>query len=327
MATCDHCGDQLTATPYSCNYCENRLCPDCRLPEKHDCPGLAQTNRGVRRAAIVDVPDASSEDDDATSTSGGSIRNVLAFPLRFPLLVLRGLKKVLSVAANPVVLLTLVMGLLLFAGTVGTGYAPIDERASDALDRVTSFAESDAPEAGADTGTSGTAGATNSGSTDATLNETKIERAIHSRINEIRADRGLSQLQWSSRLHTVADGHSEDMATKGYFSHTAPDGADFSDRYERAGIQCRVSISSTRYVTGSENIAYTYASSDVEAGGGTVNYANNETAIGHGLVRQWMNSQRHREAILKPYWNREGIGIGTAREDGNTRVYATQNFC
>lgn len=329
MAICDHCGNEFTATPYSCNYCGNRFCSDCRLPEKHNCPGLAGTGPSTTGSAVVDVDESGSGTVETSPGGGWSLMDIVWLPLGLLLLGFKGAKRLLSALANPLVLLTLVAALVLFAGTVGTGYAPIDDPASDALDTLTSLGESEPGSQEAEVATDGGEDRTNAAasSADGALNETAIARAAHQRVNEIRADRGLSRLDWSPALYRVADGHSEDMATRGYFSHTGTDGADFSDRYEQAGIQCQIPISGDRYVTGSENIAYTYANSNVETAAGLVNYGNNETAIGRGLVRQWMNSQRHREAILKPYWNREGIGIGTAKVDGNTRVYATQNFC
>jgi uncharacterized protein YkwD len=58
-----------------------------------------------------------------------------------------------------------------------------------------------------------------------------------------------------------------------------------------------------------------------------VNYGNNETDIARGLVSQWMNSTGHRENILRPFWESEGIGVAIEDVNGKTRVYATQNFC
>jgi len=37
VGTCDHCGD--TETPiYTCNYCDQTVCSEHRLPENHHCP-------------------------------------------------------------------------------------------------------------------------------------------------------------------------------------------------------------------------------------------------------------------------------------------------
>jgi uncharacterized protein YkwD len=39
-----------------------------------------------------------------------------------------------------------------------------------------------------------------------------------------------------------------------------------------------------------------------------------------------MNSSGHRENILRPYWESEGIGVAIEDVNWETRVYAPQNF-
>lgn len=160
------------------------------------------------------------------------------------------------------------------------------------------------------------------------LDTGQLERAIHRSVNRERAESGLSRLNFDANLANIARSHSQDMAARGYFSHTSPEGETLEDRYSQHGYDCRVQVSGSRYMTGAENIAYTYADTQVIAdSGGTVDYDGNETRIARGLVRQWMNSPGHRENILRPYWNNEGIGVATAETSEGTRVYATQNFC
>ena len=43
MATCDQCG-AFENMPYKCNRCGGVFCPDHRLPENHNCPGLDNWN-------------------------------------------------------------------------------------------------------------------------------------------------------------------------------------------------------------------------------------------------------------------------------------------
>ncbi|MFB6200650.1 MAG: CAP domain-containing protein [Halorhabdus sp.] len=160
------------------------------------------------------------------------------------------------------------------------------------------------------------------------LNRNHIERVIHRRVNTIRQRRGLRPLDWDPKLAAIARSHSTDMASRGYFAHESPGGETFEDRYAQAGYDCKLYISNDRYVTGAENIAYTYAYQDVQTGyRGVVSYDGNETAIAFGIVRQWMHSPPHREIMLEPYWRHEGIGVAIADTAQGTRVYATQNFC
>ncbi|WP_415381505.1 CAP domain-containing protein [Halosimplex sp. TS25] len=160
------------------------------------------------------------------------------------------------------------------------------------------------------------------------LDVSKVEYAIHNRVNEIRTERDLSRLRMAPKLRAAARYHSRDMAEDGYFAHTSPGGETRADRYDRFGYQCRVDTGvGNEYVTGGENIAYTWANVTVESDDGSTSYGGNETAIGRGIVAQWMDSAGHRENVLRSYWEHEGIGVAAAEVDGETKVYATQNFC
>lgn len=161
------------------------------------------------------------------------------------------------------------------------------------------------------------------------LDEEEIRMAVHEAVNVERRSHGDRILNYDDDgLAVIAEYHSNQMVEEGFYSHTAPDGESMRDRYDRFNYNCRVSVGGNRYATGAENIAITYADTDVLSDDGTVrNYQNNETAIGYGLVRQWMNSEGHRENILQDYWYNEGVGIALRETDSRTRVYATQNFC
>lgn len=45
-----------------------------------------------------------------------------------------------------------------------------------------------------------------------------------------------SLLSWNVTLNYDCTEHSQDMATRGYFSHTSPEGYDLSDRYMQGGF-------------------------------------------------------------------------------------------
>jgi uncharacterized protein YkwD len=113
------------------------------------------------------------------------------------------------------------------------------------------------------------------------------------------------------------------MATRGYFSHTSPEGETFADRYEAFGYDCRAPTDGGGYLTGGENIAQTWYDTPVRTDGGTVEYTTEEE-LARGIVTQWMNSPGHRDNILTAAWQNEGIGVYVT-DDG--KVYVTQNFC
>jgi len=159
------------------------------------------------------------------------------------------------------------------------------------------------------------------------LNRTKIEYLVHEGINDRRRDRGLQPLDFDTELRTIARYHSRDMGDQRYFAHTAPDGETMEDRYEEYDYSCKLSMDGNQYATGAENIAYTYAHEDVIRENGERVYYSNVKELARGLVNQWMNSTGHRKNILREYWQNEGIGVYVIDIDGETRVYATQNFC
>jgi uncharacterized protein YkwD len=219
--------------------------------------------------------------------------------------------------------LAALVALFVIGAVGGVGVPMIDEPASD----LSASAGID----GALNSSTGTPPATEASSSvgvvEGELDRSEIGREVHRYINKERSRRGLSTLSCDTRLQEIARYHSEDMASERYFAHDSPDGETLGDRYDRFGYDCRVQTSGNTYATGAENIAYTYADSNVRTESGLVNYGNNETDIARGLVSQWMNSTGHRENILRPFWESEGIGVAIEDVNGKTRVYATQNFC
>lgn len=135
------------------------------------------------------------------------------------------------------------------------------------------------------------------------LDEPRVERLVAQEVNDRRAANGIGALDYDTDLAEVAAYHSRDMHERDYFAHEGPDGETVGDRYARFGIDCN----------GGENIYLT-------RGGGL---AATEQTLAEHVVREWMNSEGHREAILKERFTRQGIGIVIV--DGS--VYATQNFC
>ncbi|MFB0618015.1 CAP domain-containing protein [Streptomyces sp. AGS-58] len=99
-------------------------------------------------------------------------------------------------------------------------------------------------------------------------------------VNDERAKAGFSPLSANSSLTSLAGVFSDDMAARGFFDHTDPDGRTPWDRAARAGITD----------LGGENIARGQA--DAAA-----------------VVRAWMDSPGHRANILNPDFKTLGVGV------------------
>ncbi|HUQ41069.1 MAG TPA: CvpA family protein [Candidatus Limnocylindrales bacterium] len=106
------------------------------------------------------------------------------------------------------------------------------------------------------------------------------ERQMLELVNEERVNAGLAALQWDDRLLPVARAHSEEMFKLKYFSHQSPVSGSPFDRLKSGGIT---------YSRAGENLAY----------------AQSVTIAHRGL----MQSQGHRENILRPEFTRIAIGV------------------
>ncbi|QCX79397.1 Cysteine-rich secretory protein family protein [Streptomyces sp. YIM 121038] len=109
--------------------------------------------------------------------------------------------------------------------------------------------------------------------------DSSAEAQVLALVNEERAKVGCRPVSADGRLAALAEGFSADMAERGFFSHTDPDGATPWDRAEKAGIKD----------LGGENIARGQA--DAQA-----------------VMDAWMNSPGHRANILNCDYKTLGVG-------------------
>ncbi|MFJ1966306.1 CAP domain-containing protein [Streptomyces massasporeus] len=123
--------------------------------------------------------------------------------------------------------------------------------------------------------------------------ESSAAAQVLSLVNEERAKVGCSPVAANSALQSLAQNYSEDMAARGFFDHTDPDGSTPWDRAEKAGISN----------LGGENIARGQA--DAAA-----------------VMDAWMNSPGHRANILNCDFKTLGVGV----ELGSGGPWWTQNF-
>jgi uncharacterized protein YkwD len=123
--------------------------------------------------------------------------------------------------------------------------------------------------------------------------ETVAADAVLTLVNEARGQAGCQPLVRDPALTELAADFSQDMAERGYFSHTDPDGLDPWDRAAAAGIDNLAG----------ENIAMGQA--DAQA-----------------VMDSWMNSEGHRANILNCDFRTIGVGVHIA--DGGP--WWTQDF-
>ncbi|MES4889033.1 CAP domain-containing protein [Streptomyces sp. NPDC096012] len=110
-------------------------------------------------------------------------------------------------------------------------------------------------------------------------NEAVAEAEVLKLVNEERAKVGCSALAANSSLTRLAEAFSADMAARGFFDHTDPDGASPWDRAAKASITD----------LGGENIA-------------------RGQATAAAVMEAWMNSPGHRANILNCDFKTLGVG-------------------
>ena len=139
-------------------------------------------------------------------------------------------------------------------------------------------------------GTAGSIGTTDStGSTGTVSTVNSMEKQVASLTNSERKAKGLSALTLDSQLSKLARIKAEDMAKKGYFSHTSPTYGSAFDMMNKYVVS---------YRTAGENIA-----------------KGQKTA--ESVMNGWMNSSGHRANILSSAYT--NIGVGYAKDSrGNT---------
>ncbi|OEJ35906.1 SCP-like extracellular [Streptomyces subrutilus] len=109
------------------------------------------------------------------------------------------------------------------------------------------------------------------------------EAAVVALVNQERAQAGCGPVRANPPLAGLARAFSKDMAARGFFSHTDPDGSSPWDRAAKAGISG----------LGGENIAR--GQGDAEA-----------------VMKAWMNSPGHKANILNCEFRTLGVGAHVA---------------
>jgi uncharacterized protein YkwD len=104
-------------------------------------------------------------------------------------------------------------------------------------------------------------------------------------LNQFRAANGVPAVSLNAKLTVVAQAHADDMAAKGYFSHTGRDGSNAGQRITRTGYV---------WQTWGENIAMGYQDWSAALSG-------------------WKNSSGHRRNMLNASFKHVGLGVRDRR--------------
>ncbi len=116
--------------------------------------------------------------------------------------------------------------------------------------------------------------------------------------NEKRAALGLSELTLNDQLSQAAELKAEDMLSKDYWAHNAPDGTTPWVFIKGAGYS---------YVYAGENLARGFKESD-------------------DIVNAWMASETHRANILSPRYKDIGFAVKSGILNGEETILVVQEF-
>ncbi len=125
-----------------------------------------------------------------------------------------------------------------------------------------------------------------------------LPAVLTSLTNQDRALNGVNPLKENDLLDKAATMKARDMATRGYFSHTTPDGKTPWYWLEQAGY---------KYSYAGENLAVNFFESK-------------------DVAEAWMNSPTHRANIVKKEFTEVGIGVASGMYEGKNTVFVVQFF-
>lgn len=113
-------------------------------------------------------------------------------------------------------------------------------------------------------------------------NEPSWAQQVATLVNQERTSRSLTPLLVDTGATQAAKAHAEDMAGRGFFAHTTPEGWTPADRLQLLGV--------TGYSGVGENIALGQPTPQ-------------------DVMTAWMNSSGHRANILNPSYTHIGVGV------------------
>jgi len=285
--------------PYLCSYCGQYFCDDHRLPEQHMCPGLPKRDWESRRRIKIrsSVRTHARKKDSIKPQKAPSPTTRPIKGKTILLLIIIGISGLLYIQSKPSM-----YDLQKYTEKIGEaiekGYQELMEAAEEIGNRASETVEN---------------------LTSKQVDVKEIEVLIFKYTNIERRNHGLDELVWDEKLAEIAREHSEDIADNDFFSHVNPAGESPTDRARRHGYDLYKDLGGGWYSEGiSENIGKMPTGNVLGIG----YVSDNADSIAKAQVESWMDSSGHRENILKPNYDRLGVGVGY---DG-TYYVSTQNF-
>lgn len=119
-----------------------------------------------------------------------------------------------------------------------------------------------------------------------------VKQQVIDGVNIERAKQGIPPLTYQGKLETSAQAHADDMLARAYFSHENPEGERSVHRIKRTGYGV--------VDTNACNCSYRVALGE--------NIAKGQQSV-EQVIREWMASPTHREAMLSKDYKEIGVGV------------------
>ncbi|AEN07118.1 SCP-like extracellular [halophilic archaeon DL31] len=138
----------------------------------------------------------------------------------------------------------------------------------------------------------------------------EIEDLVHRKMNQRRKAHGVEPLARSEKLDAIARYKSWDMAQRDYFTHDGAQGNQYGHLRKQYSADCPT--------IGQNLHRANHTGSRVQE------ELHNTEKVAKTTVNSLMNSPGHRQNILDPDYEVQGIGVFV---DENGTVFLTQEFC
>ena len=145
-------------------------------------------------------------------------------------------------------------------------------------------------------------------------------------VNAERTKAGVRVLKWNNELAYVARLYSQDMVKRNFFAHESPEGTTHNDRMYAQGVYYH-NKSGENLAKINYELSYVYNPITGIILNRTLRTIKEVADVS---VIEWMNSTKHREALLIPEFDESGIGVAYNNETGSfyfTQLFITRIHC